>query len=65
MNQVEVIGPATLRLGDSYEILPTLGEQDAGVFDPPYRFATSGGGRFRKARPSMDQIAARPRAQRT
>ncbi len=59
MTRVEVIGPATLHLGDSYEILPTLGEQDAGVFDPPYRFATSGGGRFRKARPSMDQIAAK------
>jgi len=59
VTRVEIIGPATLYLGDSYEILPTLGDLDAGVFDPPYRFSTSGGGRFRKSRPSMDRIAAK------
>lgn len=58
MSRVEVIGPATLYLGDCYELLPTLGDQDAGVFDPPYAFSTAGGGRFRKARPNMDEIAA-------
>ncbi|MET4683701.1 DNA methyltransferase [Brevundimonas faecalis] len=58
MRRVEVIGSATLYQGDAYETLEELGPQDAGVFDPPYEFATSGGGRFRKARPNMDQIAA-------
>ena len=32
----EVIGDATLYLGDCLEILPTLGEVDAVVTDPPY-----------------------------
>ena len=57
MSRVETIGDATLILGDCYAVLPTLGAFDVGAFDPPYRFSTSGGGRFRKARPSMDRIA--------
>jgi len=36
MSRVEVIGDATLMLGDCREILPTLGKVDAVVTDPPY-----------------------------
>lgn len=36
MSRVEVIGDCTLYLGDSLEILPTLGKVDAVVTDPPY-----------------------------
>ena len=32
----EVIGDATLYLGDCHEILPTLGKVDAVITDPPY-----------------------------
>ncbi len=32
----EIIGNATLYLGDCLEILPTLGKVDAAVTDPPY-----------------------------
>jgi site-specific DNA-methyltransferase (adenine-specific) len=39
----EVIGNATLYLGDSLEIIPTLPEIDALITDPPY----SSGGQFR------------------
>lgn len=52
------IGPATLILGDAYEVRPTLGWFDADVMDPPYLLATSGGGKFRADRPYLDQIAA-------
>lgn len=58
MNRVEHIGDAILYLGDSAEILPTLGPMDAGVFDPPYKFATAGAGRLRKSRKSMEAIRA-------
>ena len=34
--RIEVIGDATLYLGDCREILPTLGKVDAVVTDPPY-----------------------------
>ena len=34
--RVEVIGNATLYLGDCRDILPTLGKVDAVVTDPPY-----------------------------
>lgn len=34
--RVEVIGDATLYLGDCLDILPTLGKVDAVVTDPPY-----------------------------
>lgn len=36
MSRVEVIGDATLYLGDCRDILPTLGKVDAVVTDPPY-----------------------------
>jgi site-specific DNA-methyltransferase (adenine-specific) len=41
--KVETIGNATLYLGDCVEILPTLGQVDAVITDPPY----SSGGAFR------------------
>ena len=50
------IGPATLYLGDAYQIRPTLGWFDADVMDPPYVIRTSGGGSFRAHRPYLDQI---------
>ncbi len=40
MSRVEVIGNATLYLGDALEILPTLGAFDAVVADPPYNVPT-------------------------
>jgi site-specific DNA-methyltransferase (adenine-specific) len=39
VSRVEVIGNATLILGDSREIFPTLGAVDAVVTDPPYGIA--------------------------
>jgi hypothetical protein len=48
---------ATLYLGDAYAIRPTLGFMAADVMDPPYLIATSGGGRYRKARKGIDEIA--------
>ena len=36
MTRKEVIGNATLYLGDCMEILPTLGKVDAVITDPPY-----------------------------
>ena len=39
MARVEIIGDATLYLGDCREILPTLGKVDAVVTDPPYGIA--------------------------
>lgn len=56
--RVETIGRATLYLGDCREILPALPKMDALVTDPPYEFATSGGGIFRRDRDNMDQIQA-------
>jgi DNA modification methylase len=36
LSRVEIIGDATLYLGDCRDILPTLGKVDAVVTDPPY-----------------------------
>ena len=52
------IGPARLILGNAYEERPALGWVDADIMDPPYVIATSGGGRFRKTRKYLDDIAA-------
>ena len=52
----EVIGDATLFLGDAYEIAPTLGAFDILFSDPQYEFDTSGGGKFRKDRAYLDDI---------
>src|SRR4249919_3355895 len=43
MGRVEVIGRATLYLGDARVILPTLGAVDAVVTDPPYGIGEAGG----------------------
>jgi DNA modification methylase len=56
--QKEIIGNATLYLGDGYEIAPQLGIMDAVVTDPPYEFDTSGGGKYRKARKCFEDIVA-------
>lgn len=58
MARKEIIGNATLYLGDAYEIRPTLGWFDADVLDPPYLFNNSGGGAYRAARGASDQIVA-------
>lgn len=41
--RVEIIGNATLYLGDCRDILPTLAEHDALVTDPPYGIGMDGG----------------------
>jgi site-specific DNA-methyltransferase (adenine-specific) len=58
VTRTEVIGDATLYLGDCLEILPTLGRVDAVVTDPPYGIGEAGGeknrykpGRTRFAQP--------------
>lgn len=43
--RTEVIGEATLYLGDCREILPTLGQVDACVTDPPYGIGAANGQR--------------------
>ena len=43
MTRTEVIGDATLILGDCREILPTLGKVDAVVTDPPYGIKAANG----------------------
>lgn len=50
------IGKATLYLGDCYLMLEEIAKQADGlVMDPPYLFNASGGGKFRKARPLLNQ----------
>ena len=49
MMRCEVIGDATLWLGDCREVLPTLGRVDCVVTDPPY----SSGGQFRGDRTTL------------
>ncbi|MES2782610.1 MAG: DNA methyltransferase [Pseudomonadota bacterium] len=44
MSRVEVIGNATLYLGDAREVLPTLDRVDALVTDPPYGYGQPTGG---------------------
>lgn len=55
---IVTLGPATLHLGDAYQLRPTLGFHDADVMDPPYRFRGTGAGRYRKRRPNMDRLIA-------
>jgi DNA modification methylase len=63
----EIIGNATLILGDCREILPTLGPVDAVVTDPPYGIATVwkggngyGWGRDRAERNAWDSAPPSP-----
>jgi len=51
------IGPHRLYLGNCYDLLPTFEQFDSLVMDPPYIVQTAGGGKYRKARPMMDDIA--------
>ena len=66
MSRVEIIGDATLYLGDCREILPTLGKVDAVITDPPYGIGkdgearTTGGNGGRKAHEFLDWDAERP-----
>lgn len=57
----QIIGDATLFLGDCYELLADgrkfWFEDTALVSDPPYLFNTSGGGALRKSRKYVDLIA--------
>ncbi len=50
------IADATIYLGDSYKLLPTLGWIDNLVTDPPYEFRAEGGGIYRDSRKAMDEI---------
>lgn len=43
VSRVEVIGNATLYLGDCLEFLPTIGKVDAVVTDPPYGIGEAAG----------------------
>jgi site-specific DNA-methyltransferase (adenine-specific) len=43
-SRVEVIGAATLYLGDCRDVLPTLGKVDAVVTDPPYGILSGSSG---------------------
>jgi site-specific DNA-methyltransferase (adenine-specific)/modification methylase len=57
--RVETIGDATLYLGDSLEILPTLGKIDAVVTDPPYGIGIAANP-VRQKHERMDWDNARP-----
>ena len=50
MRRIEQIGDATLYLGDCREILPTLGQVDAVVTDPPYGIGESNARNLSRAR---------------
>lgn len=66
MNRVEVIGNATLYLGDCLDILPTLPKVDAVITDPPYGInkdgmkRTTGGNGGRKAHEFLGWDGERP-----
>jgi DNA modification methylase len=47
--RTEVIGDATLYLGDCLEVLPTLGRVDAVVTDPPYGIGRDGHAQSKKS----------------
>lgn len=57
MSRTDRVGLATLILGDAYTNLP-IGRRYHLIMDPPYKFDTSGGGKFRAARGHTEQIAA-------
>lgn len=67
MTQIETIGDATLYRGDCHDILPTLGNVDAVVTDPPYGIGEAWGnkprwqgscgkGRLWNGRPEWDVV---------
>lgn len=69
MSRIEVIGNATLYLGDCADILPTLNRVDAVITDPPYgigkdgQMRTTGGNGGRKAYEFKGWDAERPSKQ--
>jgi DNA modification methylase len=48
----EVIGQATLYLGDCLEVLPTLGRAGAIITDPPYGHSTND---YQRAKAAMER----------
>ena len=61
MSRVEVIGDATLYLGDCLDILPTLGKVDAVITDPPYGLGDKmqgGTKRFRTGEGGLNTLGA-------
>lgn len=62
MSRVEVIGNATLYLGDCREILPTLPAETLIVSDPPYGISYKHGGGGRKNIHSMGASRTQSRA---
>jgi site-specific DNA-methyltransferase (adenine-specific) len=54
----EVIGDATLYLGDCLEILPTLGKVDAVITDPPYGEKTHAGARTDSGETKLIEFAS-------
>jgi hypothetical protein len=52
----EVMGDATLYLGDAADIVASVGAIDDVITDPPYVFSTSGGCIFRRNRTNMERI---------
>jgi DNA modification methylase len=57
VSRVEVIGNATLYLGDCRDILPTLPKVDAVITDPPYSEKAHGQVRSRRMQASNDRGA--------
>lgn len=53
---VQTFGPHRLYLGDAYQTMRKLGHVGALVTDPPYLFNNGGGGAWRKARGTSEQI---------
>ncbi len=51
MAREEIIGDATLYLGDCRDILPTLGKVDAVVTDPPYGIGEAAGKNATRSKP--------------
>jgi len=51
-----IIGDCRLIHADSYEWIKTNNPPRCMITDPQYEFKASGGGRFRKDRPNMDEI---------
>lgn len=50
--RVEIVGDATLYLGDCREILPTLPRVDAVVTDPPYGIGEAAGANVSRDNPA-------------
>lgn len=58
MTPITIGNNVTVYCAPCEAVLSMIGPVDAAVFDPPYLFNSSGGGKMRKTRPNMDNIAA-------